>query len=184
MPAITYAADVAPGTQTKVRSRYADAARELTALGFQELCFYSERLRPYSLLLNFPMIMFMKMSGEVLSSHPRLQVGASYLLFRHSTPPTVALPMGMGVKLYTGFDDGTLLVTTSFTSMTVPDESRPVHKSGGKLTVAEAWQLHRERAEHAVKIGKRVQPGDSFEAFVDFSRREEGDAASSSAPGA
>jgi hypothetical protein len=115
-----------PGLQSRVRSRYAKDIEALARLGFRTLCSCVEQLGPYSAILRLPMMLLMLSFREVLLIRPPLRVAAASLLMTHPDPPTVALPMGMGVKFYSGFSDGSVLVTTSFQSYAVPRPASPI----------------------------------------------------------
>jgi hypothetical protein len=159
--------------QARVRRRYTHECGELAALGFSEICFYSEQLGPYTGLLYFPMTLLMLVKGEVLGGHGRFDVGGSYLLMYHRDPSTIALPLGLGTKLYTGFTDGTLLVSASFDSCLQPSGDTVV-KHSSKQPLEEAWQQHRQRVAEAIRQGKQVRTASDFEHYVEMSRQEDG----------
>jgi hypothetical protein len=87
-----------PGLQSRVRSRYAEDIEALARLGFRTLCCCVEQLGPYTAILRLPMMLMMLSFREVLLIRPPLRVAVGSLLMTHPDPPTVALPMGMGVK--------------------------------------------------------------------------------------
>ena len=107
----------------------------------------------------------------MLYRRPRLQAAASFLLLRHTEPETVALPMGMGVKLYSGFADGTLVITASFVSTAVPRANTGVRKQAEEMSIPGAWQRHQERvaaftangailrADSFARVRRHVAPG-------------------------
>jgi hypothetical protein len=165
--------------QSRVRRRYARECGELAAHGFEELCFYSEQLGPYTGLLYFPMALLMLFKGEVLGGHGRFEVGGSYVLMYHRHPSAIALPLGLGTKLYTGFTDGTLIISASFASCLQPSGGTVV-KHASKLPLDEAWRQHQQRVAAAEAQGKQVRPAFDFERYVEMSRQE--DAASSCSP--
>ncbi len=162
-----------PNIQSRVRRRYSRECATLAAHGFEELCFYSERLGAFSALLYLPMTLLMLFKGEVLGGHGRFDAGGSYLLMRHRRPWTIALPLGLGVKLYTAFTDGTLLVSASFDSYLVP-AGNSIIKHASKLPLDEAWALHQQRVEEMEDQGKQVLQALDFNRYVEMSRHEEG----------
>lgn|SRR5687768_4373909 len=172
MPLTTLVSDVPGPIRERVRQRFAADIQRLSALGFSECAFYTELLRPYSLLLNLPMLVMMKMQREVLSRHARFRAGSSYLLLRHDSPPTIALPFGLGVKLYTGFNDRFILISANFPSHAIPDNNPLVQKHGDKVTLEEVWQLHQRRARDNVTLGRTIQDA-TYDAFVQMSATEE-----------
>jgi hypothetical protein len=172
MPLVTYLRDVSPALQRRVRKRYADDLRQLSSLGFSELLYYSEVLktRPSS----FVMMVLMAFRREVIFWHKGLRFGAAYLLMTHDDPFTVALPMGMGVKLYTPFTDGSLLIAASFPSEALPYGGRNVEKHTDLTSIENAWRDHRERVARAVTGGKTPRRVSTFDEFVELSLQEEG----------
>jgi hypothetical protein len=172
VPIATFLRDVPETTQRRVRERYADDIRQLSAAGFSEYCFYSELLRPYSLIRDFPMLVLMRLQREVISRYPRLRAAGSYLLMQHDSPPTIALPMGMGLKLYTGFIDRFILVSASFRSYAIPENNPLVQKHGYDVSIEEVWRLHRRRAEDNLALGRTFREA-SYEHFAEMSALEE-----------
>ena len=172
MQSIAYVQQHDPNIQSRVRRRYSRECGTLAAHGFEELCFYSERLGAYSALRYLPMTLLMLFKGEVLGGHGRFDVGGSYLLMRHRRPSTIALPLGLGVKLYTGFTDGTLLVSASFASCLQPGVDSVV-KHASKLPLDETWTLHQRRAEEMERQGRQILQALDFDRYVEMSRHEE-----------
>lgn len=172
MKPITCIEDVPPAIERRVRARYADQAHALSALGFHELCCYSELLGDYSLLHSLPTVIFMRIRREVLYRRPRLQAAASFLLLRHRDPETIALPLGLGAKFYTGYSDGTLVITANFVSMAVPRANTGVRKQSEDMSVETAWRRHRERVATFTASGATLN-ADSFAVYVAMSRQED-----------
>jgi hypothetical protein len=172
MPFVTYLRDVPARLQGRVRTRYADDNRRLAALGFSDLVFYAEVLkaRPSS----YVMMILMGLRREVIFWHKGLRFGAAYLLMAHDDPFTVALPMGMGGKLYTPFTDGSLLIAASFPSEALPYGGRNVEKHTDLTSIENAWRDHRERVARAVAGGKTPRRVSTFDEFVELSLQEEG----------
>ena len=172
MSLATYVRDVPESTRVRVRARYADDLRRLSSLGFSELIFYSEVLKAKA--SHFAMLALMLLRREVLFRHEGLRMGASYLLMQHQAPDTVALPMGMGVKLYTAFADGSLLIATTFASEAIPYAGRSVEKHADNASIEEVWRAHLARVNAAIASGKATRPTSTFEEFMALSLQEEG----------
>jgi hypothetical protein len=130
---------------TRVRARYASDMKELYSLNFREVCFLSESLGPFSLLLLFPIAILMRASGEVMVSRRPLRIAAAYSLFGYQEFGTYAQPMGLGVKFYTGFTDGTALVTSNFESQDMTTER--LLKIGRPQPLPWAWVFHQKQIE-------------------------------------
>ncbi len=172
MQSIAHVQQHDPNIQSRVRRRYSRECGTLAAHGFEELCFCSEQLGAYSALLYLPMTLLMLFKGEVLGGHGRFDAGGSYMLMCHRRPWTIALPLGLGVKLYTGFTDRTLLVSASFASCLAP-AGDSVIKHASKLPLDQAWTLHQRRVEEMEGQGKRVIQALDFDRYVEMSRQEE-----------
>ena len=146
MKPITYVEDVPPAIARRVRARYADQVHAMEQLGFHELCCYSELLGDYSLLLQ-PRQRDLHadeaakccIAARVCRRLRRSSCSATRM------PETIALPMGMGVKLYSGFADGTLVITANFVSTAVPRANSGVRKQAEVMSIPRAWQRHQER---------------------------------------
>jgi hypothetical protein len=172
MKPITCVEDVPPAIERRVRARYADQVDAMEQLGFHELCCYSELLGDYSLLLSLGNVIFMRMKREVLYRRRRLQAAAAFLLLRHTNPETIALPMGMGVKLYSGFADGTLVITANFVSTAVPRANTGVRKQAEVMSIPRAWQRHQERVA-TFRTNGAMLSADSFGVYIAMSRQED-----------
>jgi hypothetical protein len=119
------------------------------------------------------MTLLMLYKREVLGGHGRFDVGGSYILMYHRHPSTIALPLGLGVKLYTGFTDGTLLVSASFDSCLQPSGDTVV-KYSSRLPLDEVWRQHQQHVAEAEAQGKQVRPAFNFERYAEMSRQEDG----------
>jgi hypothetical protein len=158
---------------SRVRQRYSRERDELAAHGFEELCFYSEQLGAYSAFLYLPVALVMLFKREVLGGHGRFDAGGSYMLLQHRHPSTIALPLGLGVKLYTGFTDGTLLISANFDSCLQPAGDCVV-KHASKLPLADAWMLHKRRVEEMQSQGKHILQALDFNRYREMSHQEDG----------
>jgi hypothetical protein len=89
-----------PALQARVRSRYDQALGTLVRLGFRHLETCLESLGPFSAVLQFPMLLLTLPNREVLVFRRPLRLGVANALLSHDDPASIALCMGMGVKLY------------------------------------------------------------------------------------
>lgn len=173
MPQVAYDAEIDPRVQSKVRARFGRVTRELADLGFRELCFYHERFKLFSQLLSLPTFLLMWAYREVVRFHTGSEGKASFILMRHDEPATVAAPLRLGLKLYTGFTDGTLLISTSWLSCALAREGSGVIKDTGKRTVAETWAHHQHRVRGMELAGKEVTPSNDLEQYLEWSKLED-----------
>ena len=172
MRRVTLVRGVPEAIQERVRRRYEAEIERLSTVGFHEYCFYTELQRPYSFVRDFAIFVMMRMQGEIVSRQPQLRIGGAYALLHHTSPPTLALPMGMGVKFYSGFVDRFALISANFPSMAIPEDNPSVQKHGDRVSLEEAWQLHQRRARDNVALGRSLR-GMDFDHFAELSKLEE-----------
>ena len=113
-----------PKLQRRVDERYQQAIEDLLQLGFRYLGDCFEVLGPYSVIYSFLIAALAYRKHQVLTFPPPLRLAVGNRLMSHADPPCVALTMG--TKLYTGFDDGTLLLSSEFVSMAKPRPKSPI----------------------------------------------------------
>src|SRR5439155_14753233 len=106
--------------QSRIRARYDPEIASLQALGFRHLAFCLEMLGPYSAVLQFPVLLLTLLKKEVLVFRSPLRLALGNVVLVHSDPPSIALCMGMGVKVFTCFSDSTILISSTFRSHAVP----------------------------------------------------------------
>lgn len=162
-----------PDIQVRIRARYARDIESLTKVGFRHLCYYLEQLGPFSAVFQLPMLLLMLLHREVLTIQSPLRISPGFILLYHTNPPTIALPMGMGIKLYTGFTERSILITCTFSNAGVPSPSPYIRRIETTKGLDEAWQLHQANVSEVERKGKVVLPQVSFNSYVDMSRREE-----------
>lgn len=174
MPSTEYILATDPDVHSRIHARYARDIHSLTKLGFRHLCYYMEQLKPFSAILQLPMLILMFLYREVLTIQSPLRIAPGFALLYYTDPPAIALPMGMGVKLYTGFTDGSILLTCTFSNPGVLKSTPYVRRIETANGLEEAWQLHQDNVRELERNGKVVLPHVSFNTYVELSRREEG----------
>lgn len=162
-----------PRIQSRVQARYSKDVEALTALGFRKLCFYVEQLGPLSAVLQLPMLLLMLAHREVITVQSPLRIAAGFILLYHTDPPAIALPMGMGVKIYSDFSDRTILVSCTFSNQIIPKPDSLVIRISTSKGPAETWGIHTDQVRGMERSGKVAVPQVSFNSYVDISRREE-----------
>ncbi len=158
----------------RVRERYLSEINALKRIGFEEQCFYTEMLSPFSLLLFLPSFLLMRAHREVMHIRDPLRIAASYPLLIHRDSATYALIMGMGIKFYTQFIDGTGVITTSFPTQAIHDPIGQLYKYSGPASIELAWQSHQDQIGKLTAAGKQFAPQLNFEGYVEISKQEEG----------
>ena len=171
-PPIRYAEESDPERQARVRTRFAKDIEALMKLGFRELCFYREEFGLFSSWIGLPMFLLMLIKREVLGLDRHLRASASFILLTHKSPTTVVVPLGLGIKLYSGFRDRTLLISANFSSCAASHETRVV-KHASAMSVDEAWTRHQQRVRALEIEGKAVDESARFDQYVEWSHQEE-----------
>ena len=162
-----------PSLQARAATRYTTEIASLEMIGFHHLAYSLEALGPFSALFQLPILLLALMKKEVLAFPPPLRMAVANVLLAHPDPPTIALCMGMGVKLYTGFLDETILISSTFQSHAIPAPTSAITKSQPFPTVDLAWSGHKDRIRDMERQGRVVRPSPSLEHYVALSRREE-----------
>lgn len=162
-----------PRLQSRVRRRYERHISYLRQLDFQILGYALERETPFSAILQLPKLFLMWVNGEVLTFPSPLRIGVATALLKQAEPSTVALCMGMGVKLYTRFGDDALLISCTFQSYLVPKPGSKIIKPPPVSPVEAAWRAHTERVRQIESAGQQVRPLTTYAEFLEVSRLEE-----------
>jgi hypothetical protein len=167
--------------QTRVRTRYAAEIAALQELGFRCLAFKQEARGPFSALLYLPVLPLMIRAKEVLVFPFPLRLALANILFVHSDLPAIACCMGLGVKFYTNFSDGCLLISSTLESHVALQDPAlqnlisKIIRTPPVRSVNQAWLSHRNRVTELAGIGKKVGNTASVADYVQISDREEAD---------
>jgi Zn-dependent protease len=162
-----YTEIIDPSIQSRVRARHNLKIAPLQALGFQHFAYGLEALPPYSAISNFPIVLMM-FGKEVLIFPKPARLGVTSILLTHSTPSTIATCAGLGIKFYSVFSDGTLLISSSYRSPLVPIPNSQIIKNPHSPNADEAWLAHRKRAAELAAQGLTVRNLSSFADYVEI----------------
>ncbi len=162
-----------PRLQSRVRGRYERDISYLKQLDFQILGYALETEGPFSAVLQLPRLFLMWVNGEVLTFPRPLRIGIATALLTQAEPSTVALCMGMGVKLYTRFGGDTLLISCTFRSYLVPKPGSKIIKPPPASPVEAAWRGHTERVRELEGEGRQLVPITTYAEFREASDLEE-----------
>jgi hypothetical protein len=152
-----------PDTQSRVRTRHSSKIASLQALGFQHFAFCLEALPPYSAISKFPIVLMM-FGKEVLVFPRPARVGVASILLSHSSPSSIAGITGLGIKFYSVFSDGTLLISSNYRSPLVPGSNSRIVQNPYCQTAQEAWLAHRQKAAELGAQGLTLRNLSSFAA--------------------
>jgi Zn-dependent protease len=156
-----------PNVQSRVRDRHSQKIASLQALGFQHFAYRLEALPPYSAITNFPMVLMVR-KREVLVFPRPARLGVANILMAHSSPSSIAEVNGLGVKFDSVFQDGTLLISSSYRSPLAPRPDSQVIKNPPCQNVEEAWLLHKQRATELEGQGLTLRSLCSFSDYLEI----------------
>jgi Zn-dependent protease len=158
-----------PTIQSRVRSRHSAKIASLQALGFQYFAYRLEALPPYSAISKFPMVLLM-WSKEVLVFPRPARLGVANILLTHSSPSSIAECVGFGIKFYSVFSDGTLLMSSSYRTPLTPPPNSKIVKNPHCQTAEEAWLAHRQKAAELAAQGLTVRNLSSFTDYLEIEK--------------
>ena len=162
-----------PAIQSRVRARHSSKLASLQALGFQHFACRLEVLPPYSAISKFPIILMM-FSKEVLVFPKPARLGVANILLIHSSPSSIAECLGLGIKFYSVFSDGTLLISSSYRSALALAPNSQIIKNPHCQSPEEAWLVHKQKAAELEVQGIRVQNLRSFADYVKIEKMKAG----------
>jgi hypothetical protein len=170
-----------PKLQGRIRTRYASDIADLQTLGFRHLAFKLEARAPFSAFAYLPILPLMRRAKEVLVFPFPLRIATANVLLINAQPSTIAQCLGLGVKFYTNFSDGHLVISSTLLShaaLQAPGIQKPglqIFRTPPCGTVAEAWLSHRCQVSEMEASGKTISNTNSFADYVVISEREEED---------
>jgi hypothetical protein len=171
-PMAEYSEITAPRLQARIRDRYHREITSLGDLGFRHLAYALEALGPYSAILNLP-ILLLSFNREVVVFRRPLRFAAGNALLSHSDPPSIALCMGMGVKIYSALTDGTILISSDFDTQARPRAASLITRLSPFPSIGETWRAHREHALARLTQETSRSGHPTFRDYIEMSRREE-----------
>jgi hypothetical protein len=113
-------------------------------------------------------------SKEVLVFPKPARLGVANILMIHSSPSSIAECLGLGIKFYSVFSDGTLLISSSFRSALAPTSNSRIIMNPHCRSVEEAWLAHKQKAAELELQGIRVQNLSSFADYVKIEKMKVG----------
>jgi len=155
--------------QSRVRTLHASKIASLQDLGFQSFAFSLESLPPFSAISKFPLVLMM-LRKEVLVFPQPARFGVANILLSHSGPSSIATTTGLGIKFYSVFMDGTLLVSSTYRSPLVPSPGSRIIKNPHSQTAEDAWLAHRQKAAELRARGLAPRSLSSFADYVEIEK--------------
>jgi Zn-dependent protease len=162
-----------PNVQSRVRTLHASKITSLQNLGFQHFAFCLELLPPYSAISKFPLVLMM-FRKEVLVFLKPARFGIANILLSHSSPSSITGITGLGIKFYSVFSDGTLLISSNYRSPLVPSPNSRIIKNPHCQTTEEAWLAHKQKAAELGAQGLTLRSLSSFADYVEIEKMKLG----------
>jgi len=139
----TYDQVLKDAVSSDVQSRFVEEIRRMRALGFNDEFYLRETVFPFSALLFFPILIYMHIVGERIRVGGLLQAMSFNPFLIHEQSYAYGTTLKLGVKFTSMFDDGTLLITTSFDNGVKSNPAnRLVRQSSLVGGIAGAWKKH------------------------------------------
>jgi hypothetical protein len=162
-----------PEVEQRIRTRYQSEISQLTDLGFGYVFSGGEAFSLFRLALILPAIIVVQMrcKGEVMTLHEGSKLMAGYPVLISTGKTAFAEVSGLGVKFYTTFQDGFLLVSKDYADDDIPVGPMIV-KYAQKASISDTWAAHQKQIEAMEADGKRVDCQTSFPAYAEMSHKE------------
>lgn len=158
-----------PNVESRVRLRHGSKIASLQNLGFQHFAFCLELLPPYSAISKFPIVLMM-LGKEVLIFPKPARLGVANIILSHSSPSSIATITALGIKFYSVFLDGTLLVSANYRSPLVPTPDSRIIKNPDCQTTEQAWLAHKHKAAELRAGGLALRTLSSFADYLDIEK--------------
>jgi hypothetical protein len=154
-----------PTFERRIRNRYRSEFNKLTEIGFKPLFSFGEATPLFRFLLIYPIFLYaiMLLNREIAA------VKGSKLIFGYpvlssSDGTTYVHIMQLGMKFYTRFQDGTILLTKSFGGATTYGPN-VIFQRLCNAAVSDIWIEHHNRVRLLEATGKQVDGEISFAVF-------------------
>lgn len=160
-----------PEFERRIRTRYALDIAQLEELGFRYFCSYGETFSLFRLPLLLPALTLWGMwrDHEALTVRGTKTLAGYAVLLSHDGT-TYANPNGLGIKLFTAFQDGTLVSTGNYHDPTA--RGPLVTRNFRAAPASEMWAEHQGQVRQREAEGRQVDRRVSFDAWVRISDLE------------
>lgn len=155
--------------ERRLQTRYRSELNQLTQIGFKPLFIFGESMSLYRLLLIYPVFLYtiMLLNREIATvKGSRLVFGYPVLI--SDDGKTYVYIMRLGMKFYTRFQDGSILLTKSFGG-TTKYGSNVIFQRLCDASIYDIWMEHHNRVQLLEAEGKPVEGETSFAAFCRIS---------------
>ena len=142
----TYTEITNTGIRSRLDKRYAKETDALQDLGFTHLAYCQEDHGPYSALKHSLAALYAMQKKEILLVSWPFRLSLANVLMAAEHPPTIALCMGLGVKFYTSFYNGTVIISSDFSSRSLPQIGSNILRLPSQGTLTDTWAEHQSKA--------------------------------------
>lgn len=162
-----------PEIERRIQTRYQTEISQLTDLGFNYAFSDGEYFSLFRLILILPALtlIHMKSNGEVIFLQDGIKLVMGHPVLISNRPMAFSEASGLGVKFYTAFLDGTLLVSKAYADADMP-AGPMIRKYADKASISEVWDKHQERIEELVVKGKQIDRQTNFEFYAEIEYKE------------
>lgn len=173
---ITYQQTADQEIHNRVRRKHGAIIHELKSLNFAEYYFFGETVGALGFSpLGFSgfLGMLIALFNEVTRVESNLGITLFNIVMGSREYGTYAAPFGLGVKFYTGFTDGTCVITANFKTPAFQDEQAKLYKVAMPPGVADAWFHHKEWVAKLCQEGREKNEPLSFAGYLKLVQRED-----------
>jgi Zn-dependent protease len=156
-----------PKVQERVRARHALRIMGLQSLGFQQFGYRLEVLPSYSAISKFPFIPLL-WGKEVLVFPKPARLAVANILLANSSPIAIAEIIGRGVRFYSVFSGGKLLISSSFRTAFSPATNSQIIQNPHCQSMEEAWLAHQQKTAELEAQGLSARKLSSFADYVEI----------------
>jgi hypothetical protein len=160
-------------TQSRLEKRYEYEISSLENLGFRHLAYCLEDHGPYSALTQFLVIPLAFSKREILIFKWPFRLASANVLLSTQNPSSIALCMGMGIKFYSSFSDGTLIISSDFISSAIPHTGSKITRLQPQRTLKDTWAFHKAEVHSRLQDANPLAEVMKFEHYVKMSELEE-----------
>src|SRR5215204_4840843 len=173
---ITYEQTADKEIHDRVRRKHETIINKLKSLNFGEFYFFGETVGA----LGFSPLgcsvfvgMLVALFNEVTKIERNLGITLFNVVMGSREYSTYAAPFGLGVKFYTGFSDGTCVITANFKTPAFQDDQEKLYKFAVAQSATAAWSIHKDWVDKLSLEGKeRIEPL-SFADYLKLVQRED-----------
>jgi len=154
-----------PTLERRLQGRYRTEFNQLAQIGFKPLFIFGESTSLYRLLLIYPVLLYtiMLLNRETATvKGSRIVFG--YPVLNSSDGKTYVYLMQLGLKFYTRFQDGTVLLTKSFGGTTTYG-SNVIFQRLCNASIRDIWMEHSRRVQQLEANGRQVEGEIGFATF-------------------